>query len=73
MQIILKKGGIKRMAPLESDCKESLDLYFLIYHGQLLYITFINMIISNNHYRWLAKLLAIAFKSLGADEQILEI
>ena len=22
------QGGSKRMAPLESDCKESLDLYF---------------------------------------------
>ena len=61
------------MAPLESNCKESLDLYFLIYQGQLLSLTFINMIIGNNHYRWLAKLLAIAFKLLGADEKILQI
>ena len=45
------QGGSKRMAPLESDCKQSLELYFQIYQGQLLSLTFINMIISNDYFR----------------------
>ena len=64
------QGGSKRMAPVESDCKENLDIYFQIYQEQLLSLTLIAMIISNNYFRWLPTFLAIAFKSLGADENI---
>ena len=46
------QGGSKRMDPLEIDFKQSLDLYFQIYQGQLLSLTFIDMIISDNHFSW---------------------
>ena len=49
---LILQGGSKRMDPLEIDFKQSLDLYFQIYQGQLLSLTFIDMIISDNHFSW---------------------
>ena len=64
-------GWLQKIGPLKSDFKQSLDLYFQIYQGQLLSLTFVNMIISNDYFKWWPTFLARALKWLGADEQIL--